>query len=546
MNKNSPNNDISSEQEFGWLKSLIWPIHSHEYSRLIPMLAMFFLISFIYNLLRCIKIALAVNAPGSSTIIVPFLKIGFVLPGAMIFMFIFTSFSSKYSQQRTFYYMLSVFAGFFLIFLIFLYPNLNKLEFTSFKGIMQNASFMPDSIQGFTLSIQHWPLSLFYTISELWGTVVLSTMFWGFANTVTSLDEAKRFYGLFAIGANCSSMFAGKVGQMLTIKEYHPGLMFGNTAWEQSVILHVLLVVFVIALIAYLFYWINKYGYTAEQTELLENSVKSKKGKKVTLSLASCFKYLLKSSYLLSIVTMVLSYNIVYNLSDVLWTSHVEQALHDPAEINRYMHGVTFYTGFLATVFAFILSGNLVRRYGWLVAALLTPAIWLLTTLGLFTTYSCQEICNNFFSGPGGLLLLIASVQMCLGRASKYSVFDPMKEIAFIPLSPINKIKAKAVVDGIASRLGKSGGSVILIVLASFFGAKDVAGNIEISKIIPYVQYIIFFIICCWILAVFNISRIMNDRSHDVNVESDLVDDVKKEVADNISSSRRKSSPSFS
>ncbi len=44
----------------------------------------------------------------------------------------------------------------------------------------------------------------FYCSAELWGDVVLSLLFWGLANEMTTIEEAPTLYPLFGIGANVS------------------------------------------------------------------------------------------------------------------------------------------------------------------------------------------------------------------------------------------------------------------------------------------------------------------------------------------------------
>ncbi len=48
-------------------------------------------------------------------------------------------------------------------------------------------------------------------MAELWGSVVVSVLFWGFANEVTTSKEAKRYYPLFGLGANVALIFSGQV-----------------------------------------------------------------------------------------------------------------------------------------------------------------------------------------------------------------------------------------------------------------------------------------------------------------------------------------------
>ena len=39
--------------------------------------------------------------------------------------------------------------------------------------------------------IEYWTFSLFYCAAELWGSVVISVLFWSLANEVCTVNEAK-------------------------------------------------------------------------------------------------------------------------------------------------------------------------------------------------------------------------------------------------------------------------------------------------------------------------------------------------------------------
>merc|ERR1719473_1848933 len=62
---------------------------------------------------------------------------------------------------------------------------------------------------------------------------------------------------------------------------------------------------------------------------------------------------------------------------------------------------------------------------------------------------------------PLMLAVVVGAVQNILSKSSKYSLFDPCKEMAYIPLDAEERSKGKAAIDVIGNPLGKSGGSFI-------------------------------------------------------------------------------------
>ena len=149
---------------------------------------MFFLISFNYNALRACKDSLVVTAPHSGAEAIPFIKVWAILPGALLLTYLFTRLRNRFSREKVFYVMMCIFLGFFLLFTFVLFPLQEHIHPSHFADKMQ--AIFPKGFSGLIAVFRNWTFTLFYVMSELWGTAILSVLFWGFANEVSRVDEA--------------------------------------------------------------------------------------------------------------------------------------------------------------------------------------------------------------------------------------------------------------------------------------------------------------------------------------------------------------------
>lgn len=150
--------------------------------KVIPLGMMFFCILFNYTILRDTKDVLVVTAKGSSAEIIPFLKTWVNLPMAIGFMVIYTKLSNVLSKKALFYSCILPFIAFFGTFAFVLYPLNNLIHPTALADSLLN--FLGPSFLGPIAILRIWSFGLFYVMAELWGSVVVSVLFWGFANQV--------------------------------------------------------------------------------------------------------------------------------------------------------------------------------------------------------------------------------------------------------------------------------------------------------------------------------------------------------------------------
>ncbi len=102
------------------------------------------------------------------------------------------------------------------------------------------------------------------------------------------------------------------------------------------------------------------------------------------MSLRKNFKYLASSKYLLCIATIVLTYHICINLTEVTWKDQLLHIYPQPNDFNGYYGKVTMWVGITATMIA-IASSFLIRRFSWTINAMIAPALLLITGVGFFS-----------------------------------------------------------------------------------------------------------------------------------------------------------------
>jgi AAA family ATP:ADP antiporter len=98
------------------------------------------------------------------------------------------------------------------------------------------------------------------------------------------------------------------------------------------------------------------------------------------------------------------------------------------------------------------------------------------------------------------IAVILGTIQSLLSKTSKYALFDPTTQMAYIPLDPDSKVKGKAAIDVLGSRIGKSGGSLIQQVLVFGFG--------NIINAAPVVAIIFYSVLFAWMSAANKLSTL--------------------------------------
>lgn len=481
------------------LRRFFWPIFGIEHKKFLPMTVMISLILFNYTIVRNMKDTLVVDAGGAN--IITALKLYMVLPSAVIAFLAITKLYNMFSREKVFYITVGFFIAFFTLFTTVLYPFQDALM--PERAVSWLLETMPDKPFYTTLItiFQYWSFSLFYIMAELWGSVVASLLFWQFANGIVRVSEAKRFYGHFYLLANLATAFSGyvtqtysKFGNDLPTEFERYGATVGYTCWTVAAL----------GIVIILLYKYMNTSVINDPRLMATEDTKPKKKKKLKLSMKDSLKFIFQSKYLGLIAILVISYGVSINLVEVAWKHEIKIAFPDRSDYNHYMGFVSQMMG-LATFFVILLGGYLLRLLGWRFAAVLTPIMIGATGLIFFYFFifsdSVTPIAAYLSTSVAVLTVTFGTIQNILSKSTKYALFDPTKEMAYIPLDEESKAKGKAAVDVVGGRLGKAGGAGLQEGLKLITG-EGVAGYAPVSA-----SLVLGFVVI-WIFSVFKLHKL--------------------------------------
>ncbi|XRB12244.1 ATP/ADP-transporter [Pseudoscourfieldia marina] len=481
VTKTSSGDAAASEPEFlGIAKSTMMKV--------VPLTLMMFCILFNYTILRDTKDVLVVTAPGSGAEIIPFLKTYVNLPAAIGFAAIYARMSNFMGREQLFYTILFPFIAFFGAFAFIMYPARDFLHPTEF--CVDLLEKLGPKFMGPLAILRNWTYCAFYVAAELWGSVVVSVLFWGFANQIMEVKEAKQFYPLFGLIANVALIFSGQAVRLFSA--IRADLPPGVDGWGLSLKGLMGMVVIGGFCVAGIYWAVNKYVLP----NVPQPTTTKKKKEKLSMGIGESVTFLAKSSYVRDLATLVVAYGISINLVEVTWKSKIKAQYPDPNDYSMFMGNFSTATG-TVTFMLMIISRFIFGKFGWGVAAVITPTVILLTGAVFFSLILLPGAWDPVLAALGFtplfMAVLVGAAQNIFSKGSKYSLFDPCKEMAYIPLDEETKVKGKAAIDVICNPLGKSGGSLVQQFMIFTFGS--------LAASTPYLGGVLLVIVIMWLKA---------------------------------------------
>ncbi|KAK9837115.1 hypothetical protein WJX81_003871 [Elliptochloris bilobata] len=451
--------------------------------------------SFVNTILDSLGNSLVITAVGGGPHVIPFLTVYAVWPASFVFLVLYSFATQRFSRSTLFNIVICTFMLWFALFGV-LYP---LHETVHFHGLAETVLLrLPAGMAGAVGMVRNWMFTTFYVAAELWGDVVLSLLFWGLANEMTTIKEAPLLYPLFGIGANVGQTLSGKLLSVFS-SSAAPSLSYARQL--QAIMLVVL--AFVPLAPAP-----SANGAAPVQGERMsapaaDAALAPAQKRKAKLTLREALVFLTNSPQIRCLAVMALAQGLSSNLIEITWKSYLHKLHPSPAAYSAFMGDVAMWTGIVTGTLMFA-SPMLFARWKWRGVAGATPAFMLWTGLPFFAGCILYALAH-----PGGgagtlalrVLVLAGALLQVFAKGAKFSMFKPAEEMVYIGLDEESRTKGKAAIDVAGAQTGKSIGSVLQQVLL-------VASSGSLTRSLPILAIAYFGILRAWSRSVVALAKL--------------------------------------
>lgn len=500
---------VMSSTVSNWLK-----IAPNELHKVLSLSALLFSIIYVFVLTRDTKDTLIVTNCGAEAI--AFLKVYGVIPAATLFMLLYSNLVISMDPNKIFRFVIMPFLIFFCSFGFFVYPMRHYLHDNAcLLSILQKFGLLSGRLSVFGNIFRHWTFALYFVASELWGSVMVALLFWIVANDIVKLEEAKRMYPIITFLGNLSPLFSGftLAGISAVARKIvkFAGKSAGTVddaafAWSLKV------VSVVIGLMGWLILYLQRHvtsTFSGQRQSSTPSVTEFKSAAATAVPLRQKPKLSIRDSLrvlvtdpgpLRYIAVMVFSYGMSIECSELVWKSVVHRALPDRTDYLAFMGRYSVLTG-IASAVLMPLGRWLLQSFGWVPAALFTPQVMALLSIPFYgSIYWAKGRMPGSLNEKKWWLIAVyvGLIQHVVTKAAKYTIFDPIKEIAYIPLDASAKTTGKAAIEVLGAKFGKSSGALMQQMLVLLCG-----GLLPGVPVISMVQYIV---VAVWSRAVWKLA----------------------------------------
>lgn len=487
MSTRAENTRLMTEEELerkalakdNFIKKFIF-IASAEKSRAIYSSSIVFLVIFVYSMMKSMKNAMVAGQIDPSAI--SYIKLIFVLPINILLIAFTQKMVSMNTVSRSFTFMLIGFAASFFLygaicfycynFTFRLFEHLAEDMFNDGKLAYKGFGVVYYVIFKTFTSIR---VVMYYLLSELYGSIITSYLFWSFANEFLTRKQSLRFTPLLLmcgnIGLLLSGLFIGKLTTLLEGARYE---------WNQyftigfPVFCGILCISICILKSFFERNILSKEIIQPTSSDTPRTNVRRK------VSFLEAFKITFASKLVLGISVCVFAYNFSLNIIEGFcirtYKVRAENSTHGmkPESHLRMLESLgQVITAIIVIGFTFMPSGKLIQRGYFFYYAISAFIVSLLGTLAVISIGHFNIRALSEGNHPDGIFgsfenrlffeEMIVFIFILLFRIVKYAAFDVTKEAISMKIHPMYRAVFKGVYDGHFGKLSKAFGALYSI-----------------------------------------------------------------------------------
>lgn len=458
-------------------------IKSSELKKIAPLSLMLVFIMFIGGILAPMRDTLMIKVAvcgGAETTVM--LKLTVIPFASILFTAIFIKLTKKYNTTQVLTLVVTFFITFFLLFGLILFPlhrylQMSEATIKHWQGIFPHAYW-------FVVCVGNWLFSLFHIISSLWTFITLPLIFWHIANTYTTKEEAKKYFGIFTLISPLGGFAAGQFLHYLGIK-YHSASNYGQCMMYQLIAASSA-GIFLILTCSSLFKRVIKDN--APMAAQMKNKEK--------IGVWNSVKYMATNKKAACVAIFAASYYMVINPIEAVWKEQMKIAGYNAVEFNAINGLALSYSNLLMIALSLVMTVSL-SKCKWQVTAIITPILMSIFGLGFMIISEWVNIRGTNSKTLISWTVIIGTITVCVAKGCNKSVFGATKNLAYRILAPEDRLKARFAIEACGSRIGEVIGNAIPAILTNviFSGASVIS-----RQVLPYITvFIIAGLIICFL-----------------------------------------------
>jgi AAA family ATP:ADP antiporter len=262
---------------------------------------------------------------------------------------------------------------------------------------------------------------------------VMVAIYWTYMNDTFHSEEAKKLYGIIGSGGVLGGITGSAISGTMSVT-LGPHIILVAA----SFLVFILLVVYLLE---------RKKAGNPSSDPGGSRALCPHGDKKVGQVVTEGVSLVMKSRYLLYVVAIVGTYEIVSTVVDYQFNASSDAVFSSVEEMAQFQGRVFFFANVAAFFIMALLTPLVHRRLGILAGLLFLPAALALGSVG-------------FFVWP---VLMVVAALIAMEAAFAYSINQASKEILYVPLDRVSKYKGKAFIDMFVFRFGKALGAVLVL-----------------------------------------------------------------------------------